>query len=269
MQNKVVLITGGSAGIGRSIGVFLESKGMTVYGTSRDTSRYSNFTDFKLVDMDLRDVSTIQSAVDTIIEEEGRIDVLINNAGVGITGPLEEIPRAEMENHFAVNLFGQIEVIKAVLPHMRWNRSGLIINVTSIAGYMGLPFRSIYSASKASLEIISESLNMELKGFGVRVANLAPSEFATNIASGRYHAPVLEDSPYAEVYQNNLDLMNQHIKGGKDPHMVARKVYSIIKTKNPKIHYKVGGWLQLLSIGIKRILPDKLFEKLIMNHYKL
>ena len=242
---------------------------MIVYGTSRDSSKYADFKDFRLVSMDVRDPDSIAKAIQALVEEEGRIDVLINNAGVGITGPVEEIPRKEMDNHFAVNLFGPLEVIRAILPQMRGQKSGLIINITSIAGYMGLPFRGIYSASKGALELITESLRMELKSFGIQLTNLAPGEFATNIAAGRYHAPVLEGSPYKSAYHNSLELMNEHVDSGKDPLMVARKIYQIIHTKNPKVHYRVGGWLQKLSVTLKKILPDKVFERLLLNHYKL
>ena len=269
MQKKVVLITGGSSGIGKSIGSYLQRSGLIVYGTTRDLAKYPNFDEFELLKLDVREPESIQDAVGRVLAKEGRLDVLINNAGVGITGPLEEIPRNEIENHFSVNLYGPVEMIKAVLPPMRKQNSGLIINITSIAGYMGLPYRSIYSASKAALEVITESVRMETRKFGIRITNLAPGEFATNIAAGRYHAPVLDDSPYREPYKQTLDVMNAHVDSGEDPNMVAKKVLSIINDTNPKIHYKVGGWLQKVSIGLKRILPDKVFEKLLLNHYKL
>ena len=269
MQKKVVLITGGSSGIGKSIGSYLQQNGLIVYGTTRDQAKYPNFDEFELLELDVRQPESVQDAVSTVLAKEGRLDVLINNAGVGITGPLEEIPRDEIENHFSVNLYGPVEMIKAVLPPMRKQNSGLIINITSIAGYMGLPYRSIYSASKAALEVITESVRMETRKFGISITNLAPGEFATNIAAGRYHAPVLDDSPYRGPYKQTLDVMNAHVDSGKDPDMVAKKVLSIINDPNPKIHYKVGGWLQKVSIGLKRILPDKVFEKLLLNHYKL
>ena len=269
MQKKIVLITGGSSGIGRSIGSFLKQQGLIVYGSTRDLSKHPDFDEFNLINLDVRNPQSIKSAVEQVIAEQGRIDVLINNAGVGITGPLEEIPKEEIENHFGVNLFGPVDMIKAVLPAMRDQRSGLIINITSIAGYMGLPYRSIYSASKAALEVITESIRMETRQFGIRITNLAPGDFATNIAAGRYHVPLLDQSPYRDPYKKTLDIMNDHVDSGKDPDMVAKKVFSIINDPNPRIHYKVGGWLQKVSIGLKRILPDKVFEKLLLNHYKL
>ena len=269
MKKQVVLITGGSSGIGRSIGHFLKEKGMVVYGTSRDRSKYPDFDDFHLISMDVRQPESIKSAIEDVVAAEGAIDVLINNAGVGITGPLEEIPADELKNQFAVNFFGPLDVIRAVLPQMRKQKSGLIINITSIAAFMGLPFRGPYSASKGALEIITESLRMELRSFGIRVTNLAPGDFATNIAAGRYHAPVKNDSPYREAYKSTLELMNQHVDSGKHPDLVAEKVYGIIQSKHPKIHYKVGGWFQKFSVSLKKILPDKVFERLLLNHYKL
>lgn len=269
MKKQVVLITGGSSGIGRSIGLFLKEKGMVVYGTSRDSSKYPDFKDFNLISMDVRKPESIRAAVEDILLKEDTIDVLVNNAGVGITGPLEEIPGEELQNQFAVNFFGPLEVIRAVLPQMREQRSGLIINITSIAAHMGLPFRGPYSASKGALELITESLRMELRSFGIQVTNLAPGDFATNIAAGRYHAPLKEDSPYKDAYKETLDMMNQHVDSGKHPDMVAKKVYQIISSNHPKIHYKVGGWLQKFSVSLKKILPDKVFERLLLNHYKL
>ena len=267
-MSKVVLITGGSTGIGKSVGEFLTLKGYKVYGTSRNPQKITNHP-FTLVKLDVNSVETIEKAVSTVLKSEGKLDVLVNNAGMGITGPIEETPTEEMRKVFETNYFGAIEVMKAVLPQMRKQQSGLIINVTSIAGYMGLPFRGIYSATKGALELTTEAIRMEVKEFGIKVTNIAPGDFATNIASGRYHTPVFSDSPYKSKYQLNLDLMDSHVDSGGDPIQMAKAIYKIITTKNPKIHYKVGDFMQKFSIVLKRILPDKLYEKLLMNHYKL
>jgi len=267
-MKKVVLITGGSSGIGKSVGEFLTQKGFIVYGTSRDSSKIKVHP-FKLVSLDVNDTETISKAVVEVIANEGRLDILINNAGMGITGPIEETPTNEMRKVFNTNLFGAIDVMKAVLPQMRTQKSGLIINVTSIAGYMGLPFRGIYSATKGALEIVTEAIRMEVKSFGIEVTNVAPGDFATNIASGRYHTPVFENSPYKESYQSNLDLMDAHVDSGSDPIEMAEAIYKIITTKKPKIHYRVGDFMQKFSIVLKKILPDTVYEKLLMNHYKL
>ncbi len=267
-MSKVVLITGGSSGIGKSIGEFLHHKGFVVYGTSRNPEKVLNSI-FPLVALDVRNSDSIKNAVNRIIETSGRLDIVINNAGVGITGPLEEIPTEEIRNNFETNFFGPIEVMKAALPQMRKQNSGLIINITSIAGYMGLPYRSVYSASKGALELITEALRMEVKAFGVEITNVAPGDFATNIAAGRYHAPVIKDSAYEKVYGEVLATMNDHVDAGSNPNEMAEAVYKIIQTKKPNVHYKVGAFMQKFSIVLKRALPDKMYEKMLMNHYKL
>ena len=267
-MSKVVLITGGSSGIGKSIGEFLHHKGFAVYGTSRNPDKVVHSI-FPLVALDVRDTKSIQLAVAKIIQETGRLDIVINNAGVGITGPLEEIPMEEIKNNFETNFFGPIEVMKAVLPQMRLQQSGLIINITSIAAYMGLPYRSVYSASKGALELITEALRMEVKPFGIQITNVAPGDFATNIAAGRFHAPVTKGSAYEKVYGDVLTTMDQHVDSGSNPNEMAEAVYRIIQEINPRIHYKVGAFKQKFSIVLKRILPDKVYEKMLMNHYNL
>ncbi|WP_010522338.1 SDR family oxidoreductase [Aquimarina agarivorans] len=269
VTKKVILITGGSSGIGKAVGIYLSQKGYIVYGTTRNVANYSNFIHFPLLTLDVTKTDTIKKAVNDLIAKEGRIDVLVNNAGVGITGPVEEIPDNEICNHFETNYFGAIKVMKGVLPQMRKQKTGLIINVTSIAGYMGLPFRGVYSASKAALEVTTEAIRMEVMSFGIKVANLAPGDFATNIAGGRYHAPVIEGSDYQKNYQMSLDLMDAHVDDGGDPKEVGIIIEKIIQTPNPRIHYKVGAFMQKFSVFLKRILPDKTYEKLLLNHYKL
>lgn len=267
-MSKVVLITGASSGIGKAIATLLSENNYKVYGTSRNPKNVENLS-FKLIALDVLKTETIQEAVDLIIKKEGRLDVLINNAGMGITGPVEDTPTDEMRSVFNTNLFGAIDVMKAVLPQMRLQKSGLIINVTSIAGYMGLPFRGLYSATKGALEIVTEAASMEVKSFGINVVTVAPGDFATNIAAGRYHTPVFEDSAYKENYQANLDLMDTYVDSGMSPYEMAKAVHKIINMKNPKIHYKVGGFMEKFSIVLKRVLPDRIYEKLLMNHYKI
>lgn len=266
-MSKVVLITGGSSGIGKSIGEFLSDRNYIVYGTSRNPEKYEN-SKFPIVALDVLDLRTINDCIDTVVDKEGRLDVLINNAGAGITGPIEETPEEEIKRNFDTNFFGPIRVIKAVLPKMRAQNSGLIINVTSIAGYMGLPYRGVYSASKGALEVITEALRMETKDFNIKMTNIAPGDFATNIAAGRYHAPVLDNSPYIK-YGEVLKAIDEDVDNSADPIAVAKTVHKIINSQNPKIHYKVGAFMQKFSIVLKRILPEKVYEKLLLNHYKL
>lgn len=267
-MSKVVLITGASSGIGKAVGEFLQQKGFIVVGTSRDASQYPE-SKFQLIDLDVRNHQSITAAIHKTIAKHGKVDVLINNAGVGITGPLEEIPSSEIRNNFDINLFGPIDVMKAVLPQMRSQNGGLIINITSIAGYMGLPYRSVYSASKGALELITEATRMEVQNFGIHITNIAPGDFATNIAAGRFHAPLLANSPYEKSYRKTLQMMNDHVSSGSNPDHMAHAVYKIISMQKPKIHYKVGAFMQKFSIVLKRILPDKMYEKMLMNHYKM
>ncbi len=267
--SEVVLITGGSSGIGRCIGQHLKSAGYTVYGTARNPDKYEGFKDFPLLKLDVQKADSVQEAIAELIQKEGRIDILINNAGVGITGPMEETPYEESRHAFETNLHGPLRIIKEVLPHMRKQQSGFILNITSIAGYMGLPFRGIYSATKGALELVTEAYRMELKQFGIRMCSLAPGDYATNIASGRYHSPVGEDSPYRETYGKSLELIDRHVDEAEPPDPVGQKVLQILKKSNPAVHYTVGSPLQRFSLTLKRLLPDKIYERLLLNHYKL
>lgn len=269
MDMKIVLVTGGSSGIGRSIGNYLREHGYKVYGTTRNLSRQSGFRDFELLELDVRQPETIASALRTLMEKEGRLDVLINNAGVGITGPIEETPNEAIHNAFETNFTGPLNMMKAVLPIMREQRSGRIINITSIAGKMGLPYRGVYSATKGALDLATEALRLEVKDFGIQLCTLAPGDFKTNIAAGRFHAPLQPDSPYHRPYGDTLKMIDDHVDQAGDPIQVARKVLDILKDPSPKIHYKVGSFMQRFSVLLKRLLPSKLYERLLRNHYKL
>lgn len=264
---KVVFITGASSGIGKAIGDYLLEKGFKVYGTSRNPDGYQS--KFPLLQMDVTDIISIEAATAKVISENHRLDVVINNAGVGITGPIEETPEEEIKNAFDINFHGPINVIKSVLPQMRNQGHGHILNITSIAAYMGLPYRGIYSATKSALEITIEALRMETLQFGIKMTNIAPGDFATNIAAGRYYSPILEDSPYKKDYSNTLKIMDEHVNSGENPMKMAEVVFKIIKNPNPKIHYKIGAPLQKFSIVLKRILPDRTYEKMLLKHYKL
>ncbi|MBM0652847.1 SDR family oxidoreductase [Capnocytophaga genosp. AHN8471] len=266
-MNKTVLITGATSGIGKETALLLASKGFLVYGTARNVEGKN--LPFRLLPMDVRNETSIKEAVQQILTEVGRIDILINNAGVGITGAVEELPAEQLHNVFATNLYGAIAVIQQVLPTMRAQGSGRIINIASIAGYMGLPFRGAYSASKGALLLMSEALRMEVKQFGIEVTTISPGDYATDIASRRYHTPVNENSPYAKVYAKQLQLMNEHVDSGGNPKEMADKILKVINIKHPKVHYKQGSFLQKFSIVLKRLLPSKRYEKMLMKHYSL
>ena len=265
-MSKVILITGASSGIGKAIGDFLCNKNFKVYGTSRDPSKYLA-SNFQLFDLNVNSSASINKCIDEIIKIEGSIDVLINNAGVGITGPLEEIPEIEIENNFKTNFFGPLNIIKKILPFMRSKKSGLIINITSLAAYVGTPYRSVYSASKAALDLVSETLNMETKPFNIKVVTVAPGEFSTNIASRRYHASSEKSSPYYFNYSKALKLMNNHVDEGADPKLIGKLILKIINSKNPKKKYIAGSFVEKIAPYLKLLLPQKVFENLIMRSY--
>ena len=264
-----VVITGASRGIGYELVKLFLAEGHRVLAISRNEE--------KLNTLKIKGATTLafdlckdsyQPIINTV-SSFGHIDIVINNAGVGITGPIEETPSSEIKKAFDINLHGPINVIKSVLPQMRKQKSGLIINITSIAGFMGLPYRGIYSATKAALEITAEAFRIEIKQFGIEMTNIAPGDFATKIADGRYHAPVISQSPYKKDYSNTLEIMNSHVSSGKDPKDLAQIVYQIIRSKNPRVRYKEGSLLQKFSIVLKRVLPSRWYEKMLMNHYKL
>lgn len=268
-MSKVILITGASSGLGKAMAKHLSALNYRVFGTSRNPDNYSKTTGFELLTLDLTQPEQFQKLIDEVIIKAGRIDVLINNAGLGITGPLEETDLAAMKSNFDTNFFGPLALSQIVLPQMRKQKSGLIINITSIGGYMGLPFRGIYSASKGALGVATEALRMEVKSQNINLVTLAPGDYATDIGSRRHHSPLKEFSPYHVAYKHSLDTMNDHVDSGGNPLDVAKLVVKIIESSQTHVHYKSGSFLQKFSIVLKKILPDTLYEKLLMNHYKL
>lgn len=267
-SGKIVLITGASSGIGKAIGLFLHSKGYRVFGTTRNPQKHSDFTTFPLLTLDVRDEGSVHNCVRELLDQAGALDVLINNAGIGITGPVEETPLEEMQAVFETNFYGPLRLIQAVLPVMRQQNGGVVINITSIAGYMGLPFRGAYSASKGALSLMTESLRLETKGQGIQICSLAPGDFATNIAQGRYHAPIKE-GPYQRTYGFSLGRIDEDVEEASDPIEVARQIEKILNAQRTKVHYPVGAFLQKISIKLKGVLPGTWYENLLAQHYKL
>jgi short-subunit dehydrogenase len=268
-MSKVILITGASSGLGKAMAKYLSNFNYRVYGTSRNPKKYSKTTDYELLSLDITQPDKFRKLIDDIIIKTGRIDVLINNAGLGITGPIEETDLVAIKSNFDTNFFGPLALSQVVIPHMRRQKSGLIINITSIGGYMGLPFRGIYSASKGALGVATEALRMEVKSHNINLVTLAPGDYATDIASRRHHSPLKESSPYYETYKLSLDTMNDHVDSGGNPHDVAKMVFKIIESSRTHVHYISGTFLQKFSIFLKKLLPDTLYEKILMNHYKL
>ena len=266
-MSKVVLITGASSGLGRSIAEKLSNHNFIVYGTSRNPKEID--AKYKLLKFDITEYQDAEKITDYLISKHGKIDILINNAGISITGPVESSEMDNIKNLFDTNFFGHINLIQNVVPHMRKNMSGLIINVTSIAGYLGLPFQSIYCASKASLNLLGESLNMELKNFNVKIVNLAPGDYKTEIIDNRRDSILDNNSPYNPEYSSFTKAITRGMsKKGNDPREIADMVFKIINSKNPKIHYLSGKFIQKL-VTLKEFIPDMIFEKIVMKMYKL
>ena len=269
MKNShVVIITGASSGIGLSIGQHLSSLHYQVIGTSRNPNKYPNHP-FRLIYMDVLDNMSVKDGIDAVISQYSRIDVLINNAGMGMAGPLEEMDLEAVDGLMNTNLNGPIRVMQHTLTIMHKQQSGTIINVASLAGDNGLPFRSIYAASKAALMRVSESLRLELRYTPIQCTVLSPGSIKTAIAENRYYAPLAENSVYYKQYKASLADMDNHVSKGLPPICVAKKVEKLINNKKLKPHYSVGPFLEVLSPIIKFLLPQRAYENLIASFYNL
>jgi NAD(P)-dependent dehydrogenase (short-subunit alcohol dehydrogenase family) len=269
MKNPcVVLITGASSGIGLAAGSYLQSRGFEVVGTSRNPKNYPNHP-FPLVPMDVQDNTSIQKAIERVFTQHGRLDVLVNNAGMGMAAPLEELEMEPIDRIMDTNLKGPIRVIQQVLKIMHKQQSGRIINVASLAGDNGLPFRSVYSASKAALMRITESLRLELRHTPIQCTTLSPGSIQTPIAANRFYAPLKGDSPYYTQYKNALSDMDAHVNKGLKPIEVAKKIAQLIQTKRLKPHYSVGPFLEVFSPVIKFFLPQRTYENVLASFYNL
>lgn len=267
-MDKVILITGVSSGIGKACAEYLAGKNHIVYGASRQQPAGSE--KYRFLPTDVRDAESVRKTVHTIIEKEGHIDILINNAGIGVGGAIEDFSEEEMIREMSVNFYGTVRMIRAVLPSMREKRSGLIINVSSIGGLMGLPFQGFYSASKFGIEGMSESLRLELKPFGIRVVLINPGDFHTGFTDNR---TVVEadkgGTPYQEQFRATLGKIQKDETGGNDPSVIAKKIEQIIRTPNPAFHYLIGRFDQKLSVALKKALPEKWFFRILADYYKI
>lgn len=261
----VVLITGASSGLGRSCAEHLQARGYRVYGGSR---RASLDAPFAFVQMDVTSEDSVAQAVRQVIEREGRIDVIVNNAGDGIAGAVEDTSIAEAQQQFDTNFFGALRVCRAVLPQMRAQGSGLVVNVSSLGGLVALPFQGLYSASKFALEGMTEALRMEVKPHGVRVVLVEPGDFRTGFTAQRRKVQAAGHSVYAGHFGRALATMERDEHGGSDPAAVARLLERLINKSSPRLRYKVGSAWQKFAIGTLRVLlPQKLFEYLLAMSY--
>ncbi len=267
-------MTGCSSGIGRAAALEAAARGHRVYATARDTASLSDEgrPEIRTLPLDVTDAGSIAAAVSAALSQEGRIDALVNNAGFGRYGAVEDVVIAEWRAQFDVNLFGSIAMISAVLPSMREAGSGTIVNVSSVAGRVPIPFASPYCASKHALEAVSDALRVEVAAFGVRVVVVEPgpieSRFTERARSG-VAALLARPGPYADVYRNAESAMRKEFQVGVlPPEAVAKVILNAIESKRPRARYAVGRMPKVL-FPLKRVLTDRAFDRLMRRALKM
>ena len=268
-MKKVILITGISSGFGKQTAELLANNGNIVYGTVRRDIEVSSRVN--VLKLDLTNIDSIRQVVRTLLEKEGRIDVLINNAGMHTGGPIETSPIENIELQMDTNFIGTVHLIREVLPVMRKQLSGTIINFSSIGGLMGLPFQAFYSAGKFAIEGFSEALRMEIKKYNIKVVLINPGDFHTNNSANRrnYLAPTGISDPYNEQFARTLAIIEKDEANGWEPVVLARKIVKIVEYKNPRQRYIIASFEQKLAVVLKYILPGKLFSMILEDHYKI
>jgi NAD(P)-dependent dehydrogenase (short-subunit alcohol dehydrogenase family) len=268
-MKKVILITGISSGFGKETAALLAERGHVVYGTVRKAGSMNDKVN--VLQMDVTDEASVKSAVDTVFSKEGRIDVLINNAGMHIGGPAETTPMEHIKLIMDTNFLGLVRVTRAVLPYMRKQEGGTIINFSSIGGLIGLPFVPYYSASKFAIEGFSESLRIELLQFNIKVVVINPGDFRTNSTSNRknYLAPTGENDPYFRNYSRALASIEKDEAKGWDPGKMAIKISKIVDCKNPSPRYKIGDYFQRITPNLKKIIPESIVPRLVALYYNI
>ncbi len=215
--------------------------------------------------MDVTGDESVLRAVAVVMEREGRVDVVVNNAGIAIAGAVEDCRIADAKEQFDVNLFGALRVCRAVLPAMRAQRAGYIINVGSIGGLVAIPYQGLYSASKFALEGLSESLRLEVRDFGIRVVLIEPGDHRTGLTANRRF---VESDVYRDRFDCAIARMACDEQGGPHPDGVARLVYRVMQKRNPRLRYTVGPVLQRAAVWLKRMMPYAVVEKAMRHYYE-
>jgi NAD(P)-dependent dehydrogenase (short-subunit alcohol dehydrogenase family) len=263
-MKMVVLITGASSGIGLAIASYLAKKAYIVYGGSRSAPSNENFN---VVRLDVTDGESVKKAVDKIIDKEGRLDILINNAGIGSMGAVEKTSLEDIKKSFEVNLFGVVRMTQSVLPQMRKQQFGRIINMSTLGSMLGLPFRAFYSASKGAMDLMTESLRLETEKFGIGACTIHPGEVKTNIADHRVISTNVDDETYGKTIKKAFDKLDASVDHGKDPAMFGPLIEKIILSKKVKRNYYVGSFDEMLGIKLKRFLPYYLYEWILRKYF--
>jgi NAD(P)-dependent dehydrogenase (short-subunit alcohol dehydrogenase family) len=258
---KVVLVTGASSGIGQACAEHLAKIGWRVFGTGRAAAPTQPTSAVEMVTMDVTDEDSVRQCVEGVLAKAGRLDAVVNNAGISIMGAVEDTSIDEAKAQLETNFFGVLRVCRATLPALRKNRGGHIVNISSLAGIIGLPFSGLYSASKFALEGVSESLRMECRAFGIHVVLVEPGDFRTNITARRQIVAAAEaNSAYADAFARAKEKQAHDETSAPGPEAVARLVGRILADPNPRTRYSVGMLSQRMVVPLKRILPQRVFE---------
>ena len=261
---QTIIITGTSSGIGFALAEFFGKKGHHVFGLSRKTVESEYFTS---ISTDITDKNQIDNAISEILKTQNRIDVLINNAGMGMVGAVEDSTKEDITKLFNLNLIGAVQMMSAVLPKMREQKSGKIINISSIGSEMGLPFRGFYSASKSALDKVTEAMRYEISAWNIDACSLHLGDIKTNIAENRVKTKVSE--AYKTIFTKVYELMNSHVGDGTEPLEVAVFIEKLLAQKKWKAHYYFGKFGQKIGVPLKWILPQNTYENLMKKYNKM
>lgn len=263
-----VLITGASSGIGNATAHTLAKMGFHVYGISRrggdDISYDTGF--LKMIKADVTNDESVSSAVEFVLNEAGSIDILINAAGTGICGAVDECNADDALMQMNTNYLGVIRMINAVVPHMRSRKSGFVINIGSVGGIFAIPFQSLYSSSKYAVEALTECLRIELKPFGVKACLVEPGDIKTNFTAARTYTEKAKNSDYGEPFRKAIAQMEKDEQNGASPQIIANAIVKIIRKKNPPVRKVVGGMYSFFTF-LKRILPARTVEFILTAMY--
>ncbi|HEY0273401.1 MAG TPA: oxidoreductase [Chitinophaga sp.] len=270
-MKKVVLITGASAGMGRETAILLARNGFTVYGAARRTAKMKDLETFgiRTLEMDVASEASMAQGVQQIITAEGGVDVLINNAGFGAYGALEDVSMADARYQLEVNVFGAARLIQLVLPRMREKGGGKIINISSIGGKFATPYGGWYHASKFALEALSDALRNEVKQFGIDVIVIEPGGVKSEWGGIAYDN-LLKNSTHSAYHQTIAQLagfVKKSLDKGAEPAVIARLILQAITARKPRLRY-VGGYMAQSAVIARKLLPDRLFDKMIMGQFK-
>ena len=263
----IILITGITSGFGRAMATRLSSEGHKVYGTHRSCS--DPVPGITYIKCDATDDAQVEAAVKQVLSAEGRIDVFINNAGMGIGGPLEFISLEDAARQMDVNWMGMVRFLHYVVPAMRSQGSGKILCISSIGGLMGLPFQGVYSASKYAIEGYCEALRLELRGTGVTVTVIEPGDFSTNFTASRKSVKGPEVEAAYPNYARSLASIEHDENNGLKPDYLAGKVSRIVASRRPPYSKIIATFLQKFSVFAKRVLPKRWFAWILSLYYKL